>query len=142
MWTFNDYRSRYPGTNPDGYRWWGLVDSKRHPRPAYAWVREEFSPAVLGELLTGSGRASIALTTRADFPAYTLRGYRLRWVWLDRTDGEVGSVEEALPDLAPGAGRQADAVIPAGAASLRLEVIRPTGFRMIDRRYDLLAPAR
>jgi beta-glucuronidase len=144
VWTFNDYRSRFPGTNPDGYRWWGLVDPRRNRRPAYEQVRTEFSPAVLGELRLG-GSASVELRTRADFPAYTLRGYRLRWVWLDRQNAAITSSEEPLPDLPPGSARTVNATPPAGAAALRLEVIRPTGFRMIDRRYELAnrpGPAR
>jgi len=38
IWTFNDYRSRYPGTGADGYRRWGLVDEHRNPRPLYHHV--------------------------------------------------------------------------------------------------------
>lgn len=34
-WSFNDYRSRYPGSGPDGYRRWGLVDENRTPRSLY-----------------------------------------------------------------------------------------------------------
>ena len=41
IWTFNDYRSRYPGTGADGYRRWGLVDENRNPRPLYHHVAQE-----------------------------------------------------------------------------------------------------
>ena len=38
FWSFNDYASRYPGTGPDGYRRWGLVDEFRRPRALYNHV--------------------------------------------------------------------------------------------------------
>lgn len=40
VWSFNDYPSRYPGTNPDGYRRWGLVDEFRRPRPLYEILKQ------------------------------------------------------------------------------------------------------
>lgn len=41
FWSFNDYASRYPGTGPDGYRRWGLVDEHRKPRALYRHVAEK-----------------------------------------------------------------------------------------------------
>jgi beta-glucuronidase len=137
IWTFNDYRSRFQGTNADGYRWWGLVDSQRNKRPAYDWVRSELSAAVLGEAKLNGGAATIDLKTRADFPSYTLRGYRARFTWLDASGKAVANEEQALPDLPPGASRELGAKRPAGAAALRLEIVRPTGFQMTERRYEL-----
>ncbi|HWB97355.1 MAG TPA: hypothetical protein VG672_11645, partial [Bryobacteraceae bacterium] len=137
LWTFNDYRSRFPGTNPDGYRWWGLVDPSRNRRPAYAWVRAELSPAILGDASVNRETVTMDLKTRADFPAYTLRGYRARWVWLDDSGRELKTSEDALPDLPPGSIRQLQKACPAGAAAVRVEVVRPTGFTMMDRRYEL-----
>ena len=42
FWAFNDYRSRYPGTSPDGYRRWGLVNEYRTPRTLYFHILESF----------------------------------------------------------------------------------------------------
>jgi beta-glucuronidase len=41
VWSFNDYRSRYPGTGPDGYRRWGIVDEYRTPRRLYHHMTEQ-----------------------------------------------------------------------------------------------------
>ncbi|WP_438481323.1 hypothetical protein [Oleiharenicola lentus] len=38
FWSFNDYASRYPGSGPDGYRRWGLVDEYRNARALYHHV--------------------------------------------------------------------------------------------------------
>lgn len=133
VWTFNDYRSRFPGTHADGYRWWGLVDAKRVKRPSYVWMRREMAPAVIGDLRSSANGVSVQLSSRSDFPAYTLRGYRLRWTWLDGQNRELSREEQALPVLAPGSAHTSAARPPSGAASVRLEVLRPTGFVMCDR---------
>jgi beta-glucuronidase len=58
VWSWNDYKSRHFGTNPDGYRHWGLVTAGREPRGAYWTLREEFSPVVIaGVRSTGNRRA-------------------------------------------------------------------------------------
>jgi beta-glucuronidase len=137
LWTFNDYRSRFPGTNPNGYRWWGVVDGQRNKRPAYEWVRQELSPAILGDARAEAGAITVAVSTRSDFPSYTLRGYRLRWKWLDTAGREISHADQSLPDLAPGWQRSVTMARPAGSSTLHLEVIRPTGFSMVDRKYDL-----
>jgi beta-glucuronidase len=131
LWTFNDYRSRYPGSHADGYRWWGVVDGHRGKRPSYRWLREEMSPAVLD--------GAMNLRVRADFPSYTLRGYRARRTWLDAAQRALRSDEVALPDLAPGASHALRGAAPAGTASVRVEILRPTGFSMIDREYKGLS---
>jgi beta-glucuronidase len=42
-WTFNDYRSRYPGTGLDGFRRWGMVDEHRKPRALYEHVKRRLA---------------------------------------------------------------------------------------------------
>ena len=46
-WSFNDYRSCYPGTGADGYRRWGLVDEHRQPRQLYEHVRKKLANGLL-----------------------------------------------------------------------------------------------
>ncbi len=140
VWTFNDYRSRFPNTNPNGYRWWGAVDQQRNKRPVYSQLREEFSPALLSDAkLDDAGAVAIELKTRNDFPAYTLRKFRTRWTWLDAKAAKIRVDEDALPDLAPGSTNALKRTGPPGAAHLRVEVLRPTGFSMVDREYGLSA---
>ena len=46
-WTYNDYQSRHQGTNPNGYRPWGIVRPDRQPRPAYKTYQREMAPVTL-----------------------------------------------------------------------------------------------
>ena len=102
IWTFNDYRSRFPGSNPNGYRPWGLITPQRETRGMYNAFQDEFAPAILERIdaqgvpagsggsagqpaATGPagqpaamGRISLKVTARKDFPSYTLRGYTIR----------------------------------------------------------------
>lgn len=57
IWTFNDYRSRYPGTGADGYRRWGLVDENRNPRPLYHHVAQEVRDGLHTPLETNEHRS-------------------------------------------------------------------------------------
>jgi beta-glucuronidase len=115
-WSFNDYQSRYPGTNPDGYRPWGLVGPDRQPRPLYAAHRREMAPVTLEKisaLPAGNGVTGLRLriTARKDFPAYAVRGYRLH------------TGQATLPIPRPGA----RAKRRAGGARAGLRADRPGG---------------
>jgi beta-glucuronidase len=120
FWTFNDYLSRYPDTTPGGYRAWGLVTGDRTPRALYTTAAAELTSVVLDVKPAAAGAAQITVTSRADFPSRTLRGYSLRIV-------RPGAAPQAiaLPDLAPGAAWQQEfAAWPQGT---QLEVLRPNG---------------
>src|SRR4029450_6347357 len=87
VWTFNDYRSRFPDTNPNGYRPWGLIDPERQPRGAYRVVKDEFATLRVtsasltpGAAAGGAERvaARVDLVARADFPARVVTGMTLR----------------------------------------------------------------
>ena len=90
LWTFNDYRSDFPGTPASGNREWGVVDVQRRPKAAYQQLRKLFSPV---HSLTVTNEV-IRLKPRSadEVPSFTLRGYKLKW-----NGGEI-----ALPDLKPG----------------------------------------
>ena len=116
VWTFNDYLSRYPGTNPNGYRPWGLVTPQREARGMYTAWQEEFSPAIVELLDKQNGQAVLRITARKDFPSYTLKGYRLRY----------NNHSIALNTLRPGDSQQLHISVPAG--SVDIELIKPGGF--------------
>lgn len=78
VWTFNDYFSRFPGTNANGYRPWGLVAPDRTLRGMYTAWQEEFSPATIELVNKTAGQAGIRITARKDFPSYTMKGYQLK----------------------------------------------------------------
>jgi beta-glucuronidase len=121
FWTFNDYLSRYPDTTPGGYRAWGLVTGDRTPRGLYTAAAADLSSVVLSvhAAATGADARIVTVTSRADFPARTLRGYALRVV----TPGGGAPETITLPELAPGTSwQQMFARLPAGTI---LEVLRP-----------------
>lgn len=147
VWTFNDYRSRYPGTNPNGYRWWGVVDEERRPRPMYFTLREAFSPVELSGSATrtasGAVRGRFRLSARDDFPHYTLRDYRVRYQLRDAAERVLHEETRALAALRPGEAIDLSFVAPAAdaaeATAARVEVVRPTGFTVADRTVEVAA---
>ncbi|UXX77867.1 beta galactosidase jelly roll domain-containing protein [Reichenbachiella carrageenanivorans] len=42
IWSYNDYRSRYPGTPASGFREWGVVDERRNKKKAYRQLKEVY----------------------------------------------------------------------------------------------------
>ena len=138
VWTYNDYRSRYPGTAPDGYRHYGAVNAQREPKPAYGLLSAEFSPATIEagsarlDRATGSVLISCEVAARKDFPAYPLRDYRLCCRVLDAAGTTLGTRTAQLPTLRPGDRHRVNTDFTLSSSEIplmvRLEVVRPTGF--------------
>jgi beta-glucuronidase len=131
-WAFNDYQSRFPGTNKDGYRWWGLVKANRTPRPAYVLHRNEMSPVVIQKKSftrddIGKQSLVVTITNRSDFPAYTIRNYVLK----------AKDYTVTIPELLPG--KSMDFAIPVKyqEKKIKVEVVKPTGFSITDTLIDL-----
>lgn len=120
VWTFNDYFSRFPGTNPNGYRPWGLVEPDRQPRDIYPVWQEEFAPATV-ELIKAPSRSTIKVTARKDFPSYTLRNYQLQ------CNGKTYNIKT----LKPGEEEMIDVSIPSQQANVQL--IKPGGFVILQK---------
>jgi beta-glucuronidase len=104
VWTFNDYRSRFPDTNANGYRPWGLIDPERQPRGAYRVVKEEFATlrltsASLAATTPSRLTARVDLEARDDFPSRVVTGMTLR---LRRASADVSDFSTRIPDLTPG----------------------------------------
>lgn len=121
VWTFNDYFSRFPGTNANGYRPWGLVEPDRTPRGMYIAWQEEFAPATIELVNKTAGHASIRITARKDFPSYTLKGYQLKY------NGTYMPVKT----LHPGESVLLDIALAGGTADIAL--IKPGGFTIIQK---------
>jgi beta-glucuronidase len=124
---YNDYRT-HMGDKGEGVlkqRVHGVVDVFGNKKPSWEVLRLEASP--VERLEVADGRATIR--NRGTVPAYTLRGYRLRWVAFGRGAIPLRMGELALPELAPGA--SAEVELPKrlpGEDRMRLDVMRPTGF--------------
>jgi len=136
-WTFNDYQSRFPDTNPSGYRPWGLVGPDRQKRLLYEAHRHEMAPLTLEKVSWKTGASGLhqlrlRLTARKDFPAYTLRGYQLR----------AGATKTTLPDLQPGQIIELDIPVRGFGQTLSVEVIKPTGFPILHQVIELTHDSR
>ena len=129
VWTYNDYRSRYPpGTDLRGYRQWGVVGADRTPKPTYALLAAEYSPVLIRDARVESGTVLAAIQARRDFPSYTLHGYSAKVELLDSAGTVLASSTTPLPVLRPGETYALKAAARAPAARARIEVVRPTGF--------------
>jgi beta-glucuronidase len=118
VWSFNDYRSRYPETDRDGYRRWGLVNEYRQPYASYYFYQREFAQAFIDTVILKDQVLEVKVTTRKDFPSYTIKGWTLR----------SGDKTVLLPELKPGASAT---IRIAGSQEIRLE--RPGGF-VVERK--------
>ncbi|MDQ3256035.1 MAG: hypothetical protein M3R15_19420, partial [Acidobacteriota bacterium] len=154
LWTFNDYRSRYPGTNANGYRWWGMIDHNRQPRSAYHAMREEFSPVVITQIVADTVNTpqgitihmQVGLMCRKDFPSYTLRGYELRYELLDAADQPLDrkgtlKLEPLKPGANPGYGFSINVTEKQARTKVRIQIVRPTGFVVAERTKEITPDA-
>lgn len=121
VWTFNDYFSRFPGTNANGYRPWGLVSPEREVRGMYKAWQEEFAPATVEILKKEGGRMTISITARKDFPCYTMKGYQLK----------CNNHLMALNTLGPGDSQQVS--ISSDNDAIVVEIIKPGGFVILRK---------
>lgn len=136
-WSFNDYQSRHQGTNPNGYRPWGLVGPDRAKRPLYAAHQREMAPLTVEKISftpgpAGTHRLQLRLTARADFPAYPLQQYRLK----------AGDTTTLIPDLQPGQSRDLTISVRGFDQTLNVTVLKPTGFLILTQPIDLTNDTR
>jgi beta-glucuronidase len=169
VWTFNDYRSRFPDTNANGYRPWGLIDPDRQPRGAYRVVKEEFATLrlVSASMMPPADRARVAarinvdLEVRADFPSRVVTGMTLRLRRATADDGVLASTlasplaSTRVPDLSPGqritlgitlaldASASAPAFTPGDARPRYVvDVVRPDGSVMCSLAVEATSTSR
>ena len=128
-WAFNDYRSRFPNTNQNGYREWGLVDPQRNSRKLYEVVKEEYAPATLKFDLS-SDKIKVVVEARADYPSYTLTDYSL--VYIDNKNEKQQKIP--LKTLQPGESQEIALTDP--AESMTVKLMSPTGFTVIEKQWE------
>jgi beta-glucuronidase len=145
VWAWNDYKSRLFGTNPDGYRHWGLVTADRKPLDSYYALREEFSPVVIAGVeldrkpqgLMKSATVRVKLEGRPDFPARVLRDHKVV-LSLVRQDGSIlKSIPCPLPVLKPGEKVQIEVPVRpfdlSAVPDIKVEIEQPTGFISVEK---------
>jgi beta-glucuronidase len=132
VWSFNDYRSLYPGTNPSGFRPWGLVDEERRPRAAYNLLEREHRSLVVERVQRHGSNILLSVRNRADFPALSLEDARLRIEWLGEDGAVRSSQESAMAQLRPGQLFAMDVPLPAGTKRVRITARRPGGWLALE----------
>jgi len=109
---------------------------------------EKYAPAVINSVTfsdaSNSRRALVVLHTRGSvdgkLPASTLRNYTLRWAVTSRTgETKFSEGDVLLPTLAPGTDWSGEVGwnVPEADYVFTVSIIRPTGFTVIERKYDV-----
>jgi beta-glucuronidase len=91
-WSFNDYLSRYAGSNPNGYRPWGIVDANRKPRALYSAFKKELSPVTVS-----INNSKINITAKSGFPSYVISNHFLKIMVGDKVISTT-----PIPEIKPG----------------------------------------
>jgi hypothetical protein len=141
FWTYQDYHTRSNFIM-------GLVDFNRNRRGSWELLREEYAPLLIDSLSVAPATndkqiATVKLHTRGpvdeDMPAYTLRGYSLHWV-VASPDGSAkfSQGETDLPTLTPASHWSGSFEFsePTEEYVITLDIIRPTGYSVIERSYS------
>jgi beta-glucuronidase len=123
IWSFNDYRSRYVGTSPNGWREWGIVDPERKPTGTYHALRREHSGFVVRQATIAAGVVTVRLEPRADFPVFPPVACELR---VNFMDGQYRLIDTKSLPLRTDAPMVIAA--PPGTSTFRAEIWRG-GFR-------------
>jgi beta-glucuronidase len=128
---YNDYRT-HVGDRGKGVlkqRVHGVVDLYGARKPSYDVLRDESSPVLALELSANGNKLAATIRTRARLPAYTLSGYRLRWVAYASQGYPIEQHDVELPDLPPGTVKTvALGMEPPFPARVQVDMVRPTGF--------------
>ncbi len=128
---YNDYRTHIgdKGAGPLKQRVHGVVDLYGERKPSYAELRRQSSPVEQLEVAAESGGYTVTIVTRRRLPAYTLRGYRLRWIVYGFGGLPMEAGTAGIPVLRPGGSAALRVRIQEKAPRrVRFDVIRPTGF--------------
>ncbi|MCM3750315.1 hypothetical protein M3223_23700 [Paenibacillus pasadenensis] len=144
VWTFNDYRSVTGSTPASQNRSWGAVNVWRDEKKWFETLRDTNSPVQAMSLeqfsqqfAPGSEQVTkVTLSPRAvlDLPAYTMKGYKLKWEIYDRNyEVKDGGITD-LPVIQPGDPAWSTYVawkVPAaGLLKQRFTVISPTQYEI------------
>jgi beta-glucuronidase len=128
---YNDYRT-HVGDRGKGVlkqRVHGVVDLYGAKKPSHAVLLDESSPVEALDVSSDGNALKATLRTRERLPAYTLTGYRLRWVVYSAEGYPVEQHEAELPDMAPGSVDTISLGIGQPLpARVQVDVVRPTGF--------------
>jgi beta-galactosidase len=128
---YNDYRTIVGdhGVGALRQRVHGVVDVYSRRKPSFDALRTQSSPIEELSLQSAGDYLELLLVTGSKLPAYTLRGYSVRWLFFGYDDLPMDGKLELLPDLAPGS-RLTLKAAPTATNLRRVvaDILRPTGF--------------
>jgi len=132
---YNDYRTHMgdKGIGVLKQRVHGVVDLYGARKTSFEALRNQASPVQSLRLERAGNGLTATLETRRTLPCYVLDGYAVRWIVYDQHDLPMEQHETPLPHLEPG--QSATVALKfqqKNPASIRVEVIRPTGFSVIS----------
>lgn len=131
-WTYNDYLSRFHGSNANGYRPWGIVGPDRTLRPVYKAYQHEMSPVTVEKVRftpgpQGQHELVLRVRARSDFPAYPVTNYTI----VSRNK------VVPIPDLKPGESKEITISVLGFDQNLLIRVMKPTGFLAVEEQIEL-----
>jgi len=132
---YNDYRTHMgdKGIGVLKQRVHGVVDLCGARKTSFETLRQQASPIQALRVEREGNALNSAVETRRTLPCYALDGYTLRWVVYDRSGLPMEQHEIILPRLEPGKTAWSKLNFRyENPASIRVDVIRPTGFYAIS----------
>jgi len=142
LWTFNDYRSSYPGTKEfSENRAWGIVDVFRQKKKAWYSFQKEYAPVrefKVENVVTGSkAMATVSISPRKllDLPAYTLDQYKLVWKVIAASGEVVSGGFKTLQRIQPGDATFSNAIswsMLENSYALTVSLSTPDNYNVID----------
>jgi beta-galactosidase len=147
---FSDYRSNWIDTKPawttpvSENRTWGVLNAYRKPKRAFYKLQQFYAPVETFDLTdNGADSYMVHLKPRGPdtFPSYSLEGYQVAWVAKDADGKAMSAGVVPVPRLVPGATLIDFPIRPAANfARLSLNLLDPSGYRVLSTNKDLLAP--
>jgi beta-galactosidase len=141
---YNDYRTLVGDKGAGAFRQrvHGVVDLYGTRKSSFEALRRQCSPVRNIDIeKSGAAQYTINIQTRQQLPAYSLRGYSLRWIAFgyDGLPMEGGSIR--LPVLSPGSSHKSTvAVSIPDVRRIDVAVLRPTGFSSISAECPTAEP--
>jgi len=132
---YNDYRTHMgdKGIGVLKQRVHGVVDLYGARKRSFEALRQQASPIEALRVEREGNALSSTLETRRTLPCYALEGFTLRWVVYDQYGLPMEQHETTLPRLEPGKpARWKLNFRQENPGSIRVDVIRPTGFSVIS----------
>jgi beta-glucuronidase len=138
---YNDYRTIVgdKGAGALRQRVHGVVDLYADRKPSFDALRSESSPIQSLALSVSGGEFTLHIMARKALPAYTLRGYSVRWLFYGYDGLPVDASLQLLDPLMPGQSIKVRATTStSGLKRVVADIFRPTGFSVstMEMRLD------